>query len=715
MALKAFHDNPCIGGFGGESTLSTCLPASSKIDEDLPQSGDALCQIVKELVDNAMDACKPKGTNQRVKVEILPYEHDDRILKIQVSDTGVGMTSIQECVDVFQSSKGLSESKTAGRYGVGLTLCMLHSQRLISNSYCCITSATKEKESYTRAFYVVDTKGDSVVCQKQEKFRKPTRSESGTCVSVLVPVSTQGGVAAKSAWRRLENYFVRFQLRSSVSSGARPDLEVLAPTLSTKPIFVRAQAVTTSFKTSLSRGEDNYADALEGTLDDQSSHKKKPTVAQQKLEPGRKAAFLAGRSFLGDYVMLENVAHSVQSIRMDPTKPATSVAPRLELDVFVCPDRPESDLGRKEPVAMMRLIRMVNDVPLLDGAEGCACGLVRGLANKLVWGSFGLHVAQSNDTDKDSWTPLFDVRDSDHVAPFFQQHQHGLWTGGIEATDKVIDKSEHQKRKPNSLSKATFPPAKARLGDITIVIKIRAAPSTLPLPTLSKGRLPLNHSAIDTALQLGLRDCLRSLQRTNPRLLLTPTQLRAAVREVRYIPAMASAVSKIISRSSDVIGQKTVLQDIRNWRNRMQKTTFQHNLHSHETRGLQESRIRSLTERQLRHMIAVKQTTAMVTARRKRTRKQQADAENEYSDLDGTDIENECVESKSLRSYTGVSKSNRPTLEAESDISWIDSVGSCCTMTAKPNSFEVNDQNVEIANDSGNDSSELAENDDEWW
>jgi anti-sigma regulatory factor (Ser/Thr protein kinase) len=190
MALKAFHDNPCIGGFGGESTIAVRLLDPDNEDEEFPESGDVLCQIVKELVDNAVDACKCKGSNERVKVEILPYEHDDKILKIQVSDNGVGMASIQECVDVFQSSKGRSESKTAGRYGVGLTLCVLHAQRLVSNSYCCITSATEDKEHYTRAFYVVDTNGNSVVCQKEEEFPKPSENESGTCVSVLVPVST---------------------------------------------------------------------------------------------------------------------------------------------------------------------------------------------------------------------------------------------------------------------------------------------------------------------------------------------------------------------------------------------------------------------------------------------------------------------------------------------------------------------------------------------
>lgn len=189
MALRAFHDNPCIGGFGGESTVAIRSLEPGDDHEERSKSGDALCQIIKELVDNAVDGCKSKDGGQRVKVEIFPYEYDEQILKIQVSDTGVGMEDIQKCVEAFESSKGRSKNKTAGRYGVGLTLCMLHAQRLVSNSYCCITSATKEQKSYTRAFFVVDTDGNSVVCKKVERLEKPSSDESGTCVSVLVPVS----------------------------------------------------------------------------------------------------------------------------------------------------------------------------------------------------------------------------------------------------------------------------------------------------------------------------------------------------------------------------------------------------------------------------------------------------------------------------------------------------------------------------------------------
>ena len=83
-----------------------------------------------------------------------------------------------------------------------------------------------------------------------------------------------------------------------------------------------------------------------------------------------------------------------------------------------------------------------------------------------------------------------------------------------------------------------------------VIVQIHADPSNLPLPTLSKGRLPFENSAIDTALEVALTDCLRQLQRSNPDLLLTAHELRKVERDVRYIPALSMAVASILAKSN---------------------------------------------------------------------------------------------------------------------------------------------------------------------
>ena len=55
----------------------------------------------------------------------------------------------------------------------------------------------------------------------------------------------------------------------------------------------------------------------------------------------------------------------------------------------------------------------------------------------------------------------------------------------------------------------------------------------------------MNDDSINAALQAGLNSCLRSLQKTNPSLLLTPSQLKKTEREIIYVPTLASALSSL--------------------------------------------------------------------------------------------------------------------------------------------------------------------------
>ena len=142
MALRAFHSNPGIGGFGESTTPALNFlfkePSSShkkkkkKKNQTTEHSsksggnnsddnnvidhsnghGDLLCQIVKELVDNAVDACRSSCSRQddreerhvdtrnkkRIKVDIRPPpkdSSDNSILQVTVSDNGCGMRTFK--------------------------------------------------------------------------------------------------------------------------------------------------------------------------------------------------------------------------------------------------------------------------------------------------------------------------------------------------------------------------------------------------------------------------------------------------------------------------------------------------------------------------------------------------------------------------------------------------------------------------------------------
>ena len=281
------------------------------------------------------------------------------------------------------------------------------------------------------------------------------------------------------------------------------------------PIFVRAfgekeflespgrPADTTAAK----GGGDTWIEGLEDNENDisdgQDAERPKSLTQNCKNEVRRKDLLKCVQDFWGSPVKLENIAHSIQPIRLDASarKISSSSHPRLQVDMVVCgpneshhddddDDGNDDGMSSEEPVATIRLVRMVNRIPLLDGAEASACGLVQGVANKVVWGSFGLQVTKSSTSNADTaWIPVFHVQDSDQIAPFFQSRTHALWEASkddhLEADDDDGGMDAALKKRKRATQDFLLP-AKLRLGKILLIIQIHAQPSFLPLPTLSK-------------------------------------------------------------------------------------------------------------------------------------------------------------------------------------------------------------------------------------
>jgi hypothetical protein len=305
----------------------------------------------------------------------------------------------------------------------------------------------------------------------------------------------------------------------------------------------------------------------------------------------------AAELYLGRSIPRSNVASSIVPIRLmqqrqlqrkrsngtqnSRTKKNGSQdsSPQLEVDVIVHGPIPmdddqdedegedalpwnRTDKAESRDAASMVLVRMVNRIPLLDSAEAIACGLVQGLASKKqMWNTFGLQVTHHvSNHGSLSRLPVYEVKDSAQVAPFFENHSRGglLDDDGDSSAssefepDPEYDMPRGRKRKPKGSRRAQrqLHPAQIRLGNILVIVQIHADPSSLPLPTLSKGRLPFENSAIDTALEVALTDCLRQLQRSNPDLLLTAHELRKVERDVRYVPALSMAVASILAKSN---------------------------------------------------------------------------------------------------------------------------------------------------------------------
>lgn len=99
-----------------------------------------------------------------------------------------------------------------------------------------------------------------------------------------------------------------------------------------------------------------------------------------------------------------------------------------------------------------------------------------------------------------------------------------------------------------------------------------------------QGRLPLNHGPISTALYRGLNDCLRSLQSTNGSLLLSHRNLQGMVRDVRYVPKLASEVALSVCQSHNA-AFRHYCNSILELASRLNSTKLDGNAHPEEHRG----------------------------------------------------------------------------------------------------------------------------------
>ena len=638
MAFRAFRSNPAIGGFS--EGLST----------------DIFPQVLKELVDNAVDACRDvnDGDIRRVRVNIqnekfvIPQDATNdmsitvpktqEVLRITVTDNGCGMEDIEKCVCPFESNKTLRQdsscpqdfNQTAGRYGIGLTLCMLHAQRLVPHSHTTIKSAIASSSTWTSIKCVVDSEHDVVNIIDKRKLPKDEH-KSGTAICIVVP----GGERTKKAWPRLAEYFARFHL----SNGIKCSLEVLAPFFSNVPLFIRPpvetvlknQKLTNSLpdekegssdfnefvdindiignhnpnRQSGHNDEENsqmrnkspllknaedaiFTDRINITKIRNSSLKREDASIQRKNE--MRSAF---SSYLKTDIDIKNIAHSCQIIRRSTKGTAVDSQSNstLEVDVVICQrshedffnnaDKEEEeeekqherhydsnmktrDSCQKAPEdcsnAKLMVIRMVNRIPLLDSDEAFACGVVRGVTRGFLWNTIGLEISTDETSSMERLNlhaPTFSLKDSSHVAPFLTgktnhsvykfESSDGYLSSDADSQSENLDQQD-KKRKRNQV---VLHPVGIRMGNVYILVQLNAEPTELPLPTLSKGRLPMNDEAIDKALQSGILSCFRSLQQTNPELFLSSTQLKQTELNSMYIPAFSQGISSMIVTCSD--------------------------------------------------------------------------------------------------------------------------------------------------------------------
>ena len=439
----------------------------------------------------------------------------------------------------------------------------------------------------------------------------------------------QGGQAAINAWPRLAEYFARFQLSIDLPCSIEVKAETLQPLplyvrppkemesrihgKRMKPLAVDV-LMNSTVNNDVDNGDGDMSDNNDddggggGDWDDgfdegnveeeeknntdmQKASKSSRERARLEEEKKRKVALMqkAASLYKGRVDVLDtNVAYSTQRIRHtnEGRKSSSNNAansPVLEMSVVVFgPSDTDNDDDSVHPVfndtcrnktAKLQVVRLVNGVPVLDSSEAVACGVIRKISGMTaIWNSFGLDICDRSQLTSNS--PSLGISDSSQVAPFLRTSTHSLYQSQHDALSTSDDDDDDdfdledihntRKRKKEQQARCILPAAQ-RLGDMLIVVQIRAKPSALPLPTLSKGRLPMNDKSINDALENAVTDCLRCLQVKNPRLLLTAHQLKNIERDVKYAPLVAGSVASVLSRSRKQALFQTAFNDVSRW------------------------------------------------------------------------------------------------------------------------------------------------------
>jgi hypothetical protein len=259
--------------------------------------------------------------------------------------------------------------------------------------------------------------------------------------------------------------------------------------------------------------------------DDGSGSESSQPIQELASMHGRLMAICHGaQKYLGQAVELRNAAFSHVPIRTSTSEPVDPTGPCLEITFIVVPpdddkhgDDQDAELGsdgdsnsdnesdgaQEVPHrGVVRLIRMVNGIPMLDTAEALGCGVVNRIASlRQVWLSFGLEADLSCQSQDEVTNPTLLVRDSDQVLPYFVQGSHELFEASEESDDQTsvstIDNGfdsddsipgRRRRRGPRADKIRALQPARVRFAKTLMVVHFHGKPSTLPLPTLSKVR-----------------------------------------------------------------------------------------------------------------------------------------------------------------------------------------------------------------------------------
>jgi len=466
MALRACSNNP-LGGFA--STPSSSLP-----------------QTIKELVENSIDASSSS-------IAVVISRASATTSTLTVLDSGCGIDDLPRLLQAFSSSKASDlSSTTSGRFGIGLTLSILHAFLATGTP---ATIVTRTLLSPTPRCYTITPRpdDDTVDCVLAASPARPSPvgNPAGTLVTLTLPTPTPLALASA-----LE-YTSRFHLITSASTFtlslcASPSVVLHIAPPSTLPLgmnlYLGKPIPTTHIACTL---------AAAAPLDRHSLHRNTRTRAplsthvplDRPFSVPQTATLKSGLQTSADQAVTvevcvavdnggdEEEGDSASDSASDGDSDGDSDGKSVKSSATSASSSSSSSSTASNATARLHLVRIVNNAPMLDSPETPACALVTLLPTLPCWRHFGLSLAAAPAiANLPPHMPAFTIRDALPVAA------HGTHQPGRTATSSYL-------------------PVGVRLRNVFVVIRVRAAAGAFPLPTLSKSRLPEGDWRIEEAVE----------------------------------------------------------------------------------------------------------------------------------------------------------------------------------------------------------------------
>ena len=130
----------------------------------------ALLIIVKEAVDNSLDACEEAGILPEITVNIT--QKDDDIYRIKIKDNGPGIVKKQVPYvfgKLLYGSKFHTNKQNRGQQGIGISACLLYSQ-LTTGKETIVKTKTKDQEKTHSFHLLIDTEKNEPKIVKEEEL-----------------------------------------------------------------------------------------------------------------------------------------------------------------------------------------------------------------------------------------------------------------------------------------------------------------------------------------------------------------------------------------------------------------------------------------------------------------------------------------------------------------------------------------------------------------